>query len=73
MCDWICKILLGAGCPYVVYWQLYCNEPQRDVHLPSWNRQDHRGFWLIRPDGTAGPAYDYLHALLQSTAAADNR
>ena len=37
------------GCPYAVYWQLYCNEPtakSRKVNV------DYKGFWLVRPDGT---------------------
>ncbi len=37
------------GCPYAVYWQLYCNEPT--VNPPK-DIQDYKGFWLIRPDGT---------------------
>lgn len=40
------------GCPYAVYWQIYCNEP-----LVSAARQpaDYRGFWLVRPDGSRSP------------------
>ncbi len=37
------------GCPYAVYWQLYCNEPT--VTPPKANA-DYKGFWLVRPDGT---------------------
>ena len=37
------------GCPYAVYWQLYCNEPT--AKLPKVNA-DYKGFWLVRPDGT---------------------
>jgi hypothetical protein len=37
------------GCPYAVYWQLYCNEP---IVTGARNNADFRGFWLIRPDGT---------------------
>ena len=37
------------GCPYAIYWQLYCNEPT--VPLPKVNA-DYKGFWLVRPDGT---------------------
>jgi hypothetical protein len=40
------------GCPYAVYWQLYCNEPR--VRPPKTN-VDYKGFWLIRPDGTRSP------------------
>jgi hypothetical protein len=37
------------GCPYAVYWQLYCNEP---VRTPAKVNADYKGFWLVRPDGT---------------------
>jgi hypothetical protein len=40
------------GCPYAVYWQLYCNEPI--TQIPKRNA-DYKGFWLIRPDGTRSP------------------
>jgi hypothetical protein len=60
---------LEWGCPYVVYWQLYCNEPtgksvQKDK-LPYRNNKDCRGFWLIRPDGTSSWAYTYFADLLK--------
>ena len=37
------------GCPYAVYWQVYCNEPVKKS--PQLNA-DYKGFWLVRPDGT---------------------
>lgn len=37
------------GCPYAVYWQVYCNEP---VVRPPKGNADYKGFWLVRPDGT---------------------
>ncbi|MCX8510133.1 MAG: hypothetical protein ORN83_00120 [Chthoniobacteraceae bacterium] len=37
------------GCPYAVYWQLYCNEP---TTKPPKVNGDYKGFWLLRPDGT---------------------
>ncbi len=40
------------GCPYAVFWQLYCNEPT--TNLPQHNA-DYKGFWLIRPDGSRSP------------------
>jgi hypothetical protein len=54
---------LDWGCPYIVYWQLYCNEPRPNVTLPDWNNKNHRGFWLIRPDGSKTWAYDYFQEL----------
>lgn len=62
----VVEIALEWGCPYIVYWQLYCNEPQKNVALPSWNLKDHRGFWLIRSDNTYTPVYDYFHQLFKT-------
>ncbi len=49
------------GCPYVVYWQLYCNEARRK---PVRTNDDVRGFWLIRPDGTRSPVWHDLRRRL---------
>lgn len=67
------RTALDWGCPYVVYWQLYCNEPitrpvQKDK-LPYKNNKDCRGFWLIRPDGTPSWAWNYFDQLLKSQSA----
>lgn len=40
------------GCPYAVYWQVYCNEP---IVKPAKANADFKGFWLVRPDGTRSP------------------
>ncbi|MBM3215556.1 hypothetical protein FJZ36_11650 [Candidatus Poribacteria bacterium] len=53
----VVDIALDWGCPYVIYWQLYCNEPKRE---PVVKNEDSRGFWLIRPDGSKSPVWDYL-------------
>jgi len=54
---------LRWGARYVVYWQLYCNEPARKVEGKPSNA-DCRGFWLIRPDGSKPPVWDYFRELL---------
>ncbi|NLH99515.1 MAG: hypothetical protein GX446_08470 [Chthonomonadales bacterium] len=54
---------LDWGARYVVYWQLYCNEPARPYDGRPGN-DDLRGFWLIRPDGTRPPVYDTLRAFM---------
>jgi hypothetical protein len=46
------------GCPYAVYWQLYCNEP---IKLPPKVNTDYKGFWIIRPDGS----YSGVRALFE--------
>ncbi len=55
------------GCPYVVYWQVYCNEPR---HKPVRKNDDVRGFWLIRPDGSKAVAWYALREYLAERAAA---
>jgi hypothetical protein len=57
---------LAFGCPYIVYWQLYCNEPANlNATFPAKNNKDVKGFWLIRPDGSKSPAWDYFKNLLK--------
>jgi len=56
---------LKWGCPYIVYWQLYCNELKDPNAKPPVKSNDAvRGFWLIRPDGTKSWTWDYFHDLL---------
>ncbi len=48
------------GCPYAVYWQIYCNEP---INTPQKTNADYKGFWLVRPDGTRSPCANYSSEL----------
>ena len=43
---------LEWGCPFVLYWELYCNEINE--------AGKHRGYWLIDKEGTKQPAW-HLH------------
>ena len=54
---------LDWGCPYIVYWQLYCNELKKGKP-PVKSNDDVRGFWLIRPDGSKAWTWDYFYQLL---------
>ena len=55
------------GCPYIVYWQLYCNELEDGKTRPPVSSNDAvRGFWLIRPDGSKAWTWDYFHKLLNN-------
>ncbi|OHB53697.1 MAG: hypothetical protein A2Y12_15095 [Planctomycetes bacterium GWF2_42_9] len=57
---------LDFGCPYIVYWQLYCNElVDTNTPLPVKDNKDVRGFWLLRPDGSKSVAWDYFNDLLK--------
>lgn len=58
------RTALDWGCPYIVYWQLYCNELKDPKAQPPVKSNDAvRGFWLIRPDGTKAWTWDYFHGL----------
>lgn len=57
------EIALDWGCPYAIYWQLYCNEKQSQTTSEN---GDVRGFWLIRPDGTRTWSWAYLQSILSS-------
>jgi hypothetical protein len=57
---------LDFGCPWVVYWQLYDNEARRQ---PVKANADCRGFWLVRPDGSTGWAWDYFAGVLRGGGA----
>lgn len=49
----ILKWSLDWGCPFVLYWELYCNEIDAKTG-------EHRGYWLIDDMGQKQPAW-YLH------------
>lgn len=49
----VMKWALQWGCPFILYWELYCNEID-----PQSGR--HRGFWLIDDSGDKQPAW-FLH------------
>lgn len=59
------------GVVYAVYWQIYCNEfdegpPPGFPDIPPLN-SDMRGFWLVRPDGTRSPGWEYLRSTIAVT------
>ncbi|UCG50200.1 MAG: right-handed parallel beta-helix repeat-containing protein [Phycisphaerales bacterium] len=59
------RTALDWGCPYIVYWQLYCNELSgKEKRVPVKSNDGVRGFWLIRPDGSKAWTWDYFHGLL---------
>lgn len=49
----IMKWALEWGCPFILYWELYCNEIE-----PSTG--EHRGYWLIDDHGNKQPIW-YFH------------
>ncbi len=63
-------VFLGCDIPWIVHWELYCNElteAAKEKPAPADGRygaEDLRGFWLIRPDGSLGQAGRYFRQLL---------
>jgi hypothetical protein len=55
---------LDWGTPYVLFWELYCDGPRRKYEGRPTN-DDMAGNWLIRPDGTKCPIWDYFEELFR--------
>ncbi len=59
---------LNFGCPYIIYWQLYCNElVDTKTPLPVKNNHDMKGYWLLKPDGSKSQAWHYFNRLLNES------
>ncbi|MBI1336513.1 MAG: hypothetical protein GC164_06075 [Phycisphaera sp.] len=61
------EIATAFGCPQILYWALYCNEPRGDNPLPIKRNDQANGYWLIKPDGSHAWAWDYFHNLMNPT------
>jgi len=62
-------VCLALDVPYLIQWELYCNEPKNEALRKSNETRktdEMRGFWLIRPDGTMGFAAEYFDRLLKN-------
>lgn len=57
------ETILDWGALYAAYWDFYCDGPVREYSGRPRN-DDMSGWWLIRPDGTKPPVWDYFHDLL---------
>lgn len=62
-------VFLANEIPWIIQWQLYCNEPKavedRSDRKPL-AAEKLRGFWLIKPDGTPGYTGELFQNLLNS-------
>jgi hypothetical protein len=61
-------VFLALEIPWVVHWELYCNEPA-DGTKPNRRlrvEDEMRGFWWLKPDGKPGFGGEYLGRLLAS-------
>jgi hypothetical protein len=61
----VVDVAMDFGCPYVLYWQLYCNEAKV---RPVVKNDDTKGMWLIKPDGRKAWTWEYLHGRIAGRA-----
>lgn len=62
-------VSLALDVPYIIQWELYCNEPKNEKYrrdIETRKTSEMRGFWLIRPDGTQSFVGDYFQKLLEN-------
>lgn len=69
--DTYLAVCLAQKIPYMVQWELYCNETAKDVekiNQPNFTKSntDLNGFWLVKPDGTMGYAMHYFDKVLKN-------
>ena len=72
-------VCFALDIPYVVHWEVYCNEPTKlagqslhlaDEALPQdgiYSAEDLMGFWLYRPDGSLSYSGQFLRNLLHKS------
>jgi hypothetical protein len=60
-------VFFALEIPWIVHWELYCNEPKDGTKSDRRPRraEDLRGFWLVKPDGELSHSGKYLTMLLQ--------
>lgn len=68
-------VCLALDVPYIVHWEVYCNEPldgKQKQFYPVRTEKELKGLWLIKPDGTKGLSCGYLQQLLQNAGGTIN-
>lgn len=73
-CDIVMGVYLAQDIPYIVYWELYANEPKDGKKSQDYSRtaDELKGNWLIRPDGSHGWAQEYFDEILGQSAKSEN-
>ncbi len=62
-------VCIALDIPYIIQWELFCNEPKNEElrRLPEARTRDEmRGFWLVRPDGTKSLVAEYFDLLMNN-------
>jgi hypothetical protein len=59
-------VAFAMNIPWIVHWELYCNEPRNGSKSDRHPRkaEEMRGFWLVKPDGSLSYSGKYLTTLL---------
>jgi hypothetical protein len=72
--DTYMAVCLAQNIPYMIMWELYCNETAKDVKIEqpnaTKNNRDLNGFWLVRPDGTTSYVMKYFQELFDHSGKA---
>ena len=60
-------LVFAMDLPWIVHWELYCNEPRKGDKEDRRPRTavEMRGFWFVRPDGSLSCSGKYLTTLLK--------
>ena len=60
-------VCLALDIPWIVHWELFCNEPNDGTKPDRRVRkmEELKGFWYVRPDGSLGWGASYLDRLLK--------
>lgn len=63
--DNVLSVVRSKQIPWAIYWEIYCNELKKDAPPPPVNGKNDAvlGFWMIKPDGTHGAAWERYHEL----------
>lgn len=62
-------VCIALDVPYIIQWELFCNEPKNEELrrlAETRTRDEMRGFWLVRPDGTTSWVGEYFARLMKS-------
>lgn len=64
-------VIFALDVPWIVHWELYCNEPLDGTKSDRRVRraEELKGFWYVRPDGSLGWGARYLDSLLKHAGA----
>ena len=69
--DTYLAVCLAQKIPYIVHWELFCNETAKGVEKinqpqSTKSNTDLNGFWLVKPDGKIGYAMEYFDKVLKN-------